>query len=170
MNVPSGHSKGHQNSAGKIFQTGEFYSSFGLDPETEKQYFLGLICSRLDKLIQSLAKPLIRPEPDAEEKTVARIHMTESLGKIWGVNYNWERQPPVISHTTCFCCLMSVPEHTLYCGHIICQRCLENYSKLSDDGFYFCLKVCPLCNDTRHPWESKVKPLTAGLRVLSLDG
>lgn len=172
VNVASGHTKGHQKHTGRVFAAGEFQSSFNLNPESERENFLSSVLSELDKLIQKLRQMQdVDERPADEEQAAAEIHMLHTLApsaEIWRSELNGTR--PAMSHTTCFCCLASSPEHTLYCGHIICRRCLENYSTLSDDGFYRCLNVCPLCNKQIYEWKIKAEQPTAGLRVLSLDG
>lgn len=169
MNIASGHSKGHQNSSGKVFQTGEFYSTFDHNPDPEKQDFIKLVYTQLSKLIELLGKDPAPPgeAADTEVRRVAKIHKGQTLSKTWSLG---QGNTAPRSHTTCFCCLTSTPEHALCCGHLICRPCLENYSYLSDDKFYRCLKVCPLCGEKGGRGEIVVRPRTAGLRVLSLDG
>lgn len=178
VNVASGHTKGHQNLNGAVFAVGSFESSFEVNPEEQNKDFLATIVFELDKHIRLLRQEF--NETNGNEETqwdeeqaaakIHRIHALAPLAEVWSTDRNGKKSQPLMSHTTCFCCLMYSPEHKLYCGHIICQRCLENYSTLPGDRFYRRLEFCPLCNKPAFLWKIKEKPPTAGLRVLSLDG
>lgn len=135
---------------------------------------MNAISSRLCELNGILQKTLDLDGTDGyqdEEEAAAMTHLTHTLAPLSKIGtFDLDKTKPPMSHTMCFCCLTSCPQHTLYCGHIICQRCLEDYSFLSEDGFYRCLKSCPLCHKASVLWKTKVRPPTAGLRILSLDG
>ena len=77
----------------------------------------------------------------------------------------------IVSHATCFCCLMDVPEHPLPCGHVLCTACIKAYGKQYKSMVsLFC---CPLHREATNwarPALIKFKPTGAGVRVLSLDG
>ena len=67
---------------------------------------------------------------------------------------------------------MSVPEHPLPCGHVICHACLKAFGKPVGRSTV-AIHSCPLHNDeTRwaRPKLIQLKPKGAGVRVLSLDG
>ena len=77
----------------------------------------------------------------------------------------------IVSHATCFCCLMDVPEHPLPCGHVLCSACIKAYGKPSKSAVV--LSSCPLHRESTRwarPAAVKFKPGGAGVRVLSLDG
>jgi len=159
-NVASGHQKGHQTLDGKVFAAGDFASSFNC----QKKKFQNQISATLDDLFKKQKRSADKAE---ETKFAAYLHAWDSLSRItefWKSNHSM----------TCFCCLNSVPVHTLRCGHIICQYCLEDFSHLSDCGAYLCVSVCPLCynvDDHWNPaWKTKLQYPTEGQRVLSLDG
>ncbi|KAH7382108.1 hypothetical protein BKA64DRAFT_713345 [Cadophora sp. MPI-SDFR-AT-0126] len=77
---------------------------------------------------------------------------------------------------TCFTCLSACPEYILPCAqvqHAICEDCAYRFSY--DRGRSQCtlfLKSCPLGCQFRNgkPWQIRLKPPTAGVRMLSLDG
>ena len=79
----------------------------------------------------------------------------------------------VKSNKTCFACLYQVPDHTLPCGHTLCNDCVLEFGKPSDwaeSRFY--ISRCPLCQVS---WSMNLpkfllKPKCAGVRVLALDG
>lgn len=168
VNVASGHSKGHQKQSGKVFAAGEYQSSFNLNQKKERDCFLESILSELKKLTQMPLLPQDKEQRQKDEQhAAARIHLSQ-ISKFWGNNPGKTKSQ--ISHTICFCCLHFTPEHILHCGHIICQQCLEDSSFLSEDHSYRHLNGCPLCEKLPLLWKTKVKPPTAGLRVLSLDG
>ena len=77
----------------------------------------------------------------------------------------------IISHATCFCCLMDVPEHPLPCGHVLCNACIKAYGKVNK--LAISLSCCPLHREATRwatPSDIKFKPPGAGVRVLALDG
>ena len=73
-------------------------------------------------------------------------------------------------HQICLACMQTVPEHKLPCGHLICERCFTYLgSSSSTDPYLFKLNSCPFCCQSCEA-NIRVKPATAGLRVLSIDG
>jgi hypothetical protein len=73
-------------------------------------------------------------------------------------------------HTICLACIQADPEHKLTCGHLICERCFAGMATCSQtDPYLYTLDCCPFCS---HHCQATVrmKPVTAGLRVLSIDG
>lgn len=77
----------------------------------------------------------------------------------------------IVSHSTCFCCLMDVPEHPLPCGHVLCTACIKAYGKQHKAAVS--LPCCPLHREATNwarPAVIKFKPAGAGVRVLALDG
>lgn len=73
------------------------------------------------------------------------------------------------SNKTCLFCLRRAPENILSCGHAMCDVCVRNVGEETltiDDQYH--IDVCLLCRKGR--LVAGLKPLTAGLRVLSVDG
>ena len=71
---------------------------------------------------------------------------------------------------TGFCpCLQRPPENVLTCGHALCDVCVRNFGteNTTFDSQYI-IETCILCR--RGKLMIGLKPLTAGTRVLSLDG
>jgi hypothetical protein len=90
----------------------------------------------------------------------------------------FERVPEAkmfISHSTCFCCLMQVPQHPLRCGHVLCTACIKAYGSPKQSRVTWEMKYCPLHEGETQErgtstWVIKFKPEFAGVRLLSLDG
>lgn len=80
----------------------------------------------------------------------------------------------VSSQRTCLMCLSHCPTNMLPCrdrGHGICEDCLHRFADEVDYNPVLRLKRCPLgCAFTKRSWSIRVKPKTAGPRVLALDG
>jgi hypothetical protein len=74
------------------------------------------------------------------------------------------------SNRTCLYCIRRSPEHVLNCGHAICDICVRIFgiTQRSVES-HFTLHLCVLCN--RQISSTVVlKPATAGIRILSIDG
>jgi hypothetical protein len=70
----------------------------------------------------------------------------------------------------CLACIQAEPEHKLTCGHLICERCFTCLASNSEvDPHLYKLSCCPFCSKSCHA-SLRVKPATAGFRVLSIDG
>lgn len=76
------------------------------------------------------------------------------------------------SHSACFCCLFEPPEHALPCGHILCTPCIKDYGQLRSKTEVE-IHGCPIESRVVHryqTWRIHLKPETAGVRILTLDG
>ncbi|KAI9853591.1 MAG: hypothetical protein M1824_001084 [Vezdaea acicularis] len=75
------------------------------------------------------------------------------------------------SHTTCFNCLMRMPEKSLSCGHALCNHCIRVFgTPLKNKPFFYLLNRCLLCGKINKSGEFRYQPPTAGIRVLCIDG
>ncbi|KAL7783441.1 patatin-like phospholipase-like protein [Trichoderma ceciliae] len=72
------------------------------------------------------------------------------------------------SDITCFSCLMRRPMYSLPCGHSICHICVKIFGQQNSDSFQ--LETCLLCHQDTIGFQIRVKPDTASVRVLSVDG
>lgn len=170
VNVRSGHgSKGHQLKNGKVFAVGEYYSSFSF--ESYHGEFRKMVYFRLKQLLIVLQQRTLRGEQTV--KAAMEIHrdcvMVQFYRRVEPGNkiadlYN--------SHTACFCCLFEAPEHALPCGHILCTSCAEAYGHRQGDTEIE-MHGCPIEGSETsriQPWRIILKPKSAGIRVLTLDG
>jgi hypothetical protein len=71
----------------------------------------------------------------------------------------------------CLACLTTaVPEHKLPCEHMLCESCCSELSERSvEDPSLHRIDACPLCA-AKCEFLVRIRPATAGVRVLSLDG
>lgn len=177
MNVKATHStKGHQNHEGSIFFTDDprfrfvFQSSF--DSEKDKKeangVFLKYVHRYLRQHIQNykLSTNLRDDSTPTDLKSVAAM---THIGTISQYRKKGSLVDGLASHKTCFCCLASSPAYQLACGHIICRLCLEDFSHENPENYVRTVDNCPLCG-IHSGQQFAVKPPTAGLRVLCLDG
>ncbi len=82
------------------------------------------------------------------------------------INIPWEKFQ---SNQTCLPCLRRKPEHVLSCGHSVCDTCVRIFGcPVLGSEYTYELKSCPLCSSG---WLTvALKPPTAGVRILSIDG
>lgn len=74
------------------------------------------------------------------------------------------------SDDTCFCCIRRRPQFSLPCGHSLCENCVRVFGCLSPtDPWLFHIDACFLCQ-AESGVRIRVKPDTASVRVLSVDG
>ncbi|TGJ68442.1 hypothetical protein EYR41_007494 [Orbilia oligospora] len=169
VNYRAGHkSKGHQDSSGKIIATGDYTASLDLDYIST---FGKLILESLDSMVTKsrVGQGSGESETREEEATlVASLHKNDYMVPLYkgfggGTNF--------ISHTACLVCLFHSPEHHLNCGHVICTPCLQTYGTIQ--AGCIAIQICPMHPDDKTYQSSQlftVKPPSAGVRVLSLDG
>jgi hypothetical protein len=79
----------------------------------------------------------------------------------------WES---IHSSIVCFACLSRKPENTLGCQHSLCDPCTLNHGSSSTESPWTIKNNnCPLCNE-KVDSTITLKPPTAGVRVLAIDG
>ncbi|KAH7303728.1 acyl transferase/acyl hydrolase/lysophospholipase [Stachybotrys elegans] len=75
------------------------------------------------------------------------------------------------SDATCFCCLRRRPQFGLPCKHAVCENCVKVFGRVDEnDPWLFHVDACFLCQTETPGITIRVKPDTAGIRVLSIDG
>ncbi|KAF2128735.1 hypothetical protein P153DRAFT_340903 [Dothidotthia symphoricarpi CBS 119687] len=172
VNVASKHNpKGHQNARGKIIAVGQFQSNF--HPDRYFPTWRELIKEAISWMHRDLQSEF-RAKPDrSEEACLLGIH-SKNMNLLYDTIGSAE---DFLSHTTCFCCLMQAPQHTLPCSHALCSQCVRSYGKrlrsAPSNKHVLSLECCPL-----HPastqWPTpciiRFKPDHAGVRLLCLDG
>ncbi|PQE03570.1 patatin-like serine protein [Rutstroemia sp. NJR-2017a BVV2] len=163
-NVKSGHNpKGHQNSAGKIIAAGQYQSDFPTDYEDTWLDAIRANIAQIEQQVHanSFHQPITGQEPawNAHEGVMNSFYQ------------NFDSVSKVVSHTTCLSCLGILPEHSLPCGHVLCTPCVEAFGRPVHKTLIE-LSYCPMHKSDKwdEPWHIKMKPVHAGVRVLSLDG
>ena len=166
INVSSRHNpKGHQNRAGKIIAAGTYESKFRPDRFRDKWH--ELLVKHVHKFQNEARDMAQKGRGGLDGGEYLQLH----LQKIVEFYQSLGPATKFISHSTCFCCLMQVPEHPLQCGHIICTACVKNFGTTQDNLVYHFL-ACPLHpgREWEQPTSIKFKPSFAGSRILCLDG
>jgi len=73
------------------------------------------------------------------------------------------------TNTTCLSCLQRKPEHVLTCGHAVCDTCVRIFGQaLPASEYHYSIHTCILCRSGS--LTARLKPPTAGYRILSVDG
>ena len=76
----------------------------------------------------------------------------------------------MLIHDTCLTCLARRPENFLSCGHSLCDPCTIIHGSAScSEPWNISLRTCPLCN-VPNIFNFVLKPYTAGIRGLTLNG
>ncbi|KAK5189104.1 hypothetical protein LTR96_010884 [Exophiala xenobiotica] len=80
----------------------------------------------------------------------------------------WKR---VRSDDLCFACLRRTPENNWPCGHAVCENCVRVFGQEDEnDRWAFGVQRCFLCDMALREVTVKLKPDTAGVNVLTIDG
>ena len=167
---PQHGSKGHQLKNGKVFAVGGYVSEFSF--ESYRERFVWNVYYRLDELQNALIEGLQNKDGEGEAQLAAEIHKDKVMAHFYKHTANG-RAGAFVSHSTCFSCLFEPPEHALPCGHILCTNCLQAYGHLSKNRSCVELDGCPMESLYRPKygsWRVILKPATAGIRILTLDG
>ncbi|KAI9761709.1 MAG: hypothetical protein M1840_001713 [Geoglossum simile] len=95
--------------------------------------------------------------------TSAQIHeVLKSFRNCW---------PIIRNSATCLVCLQRKPEYGPPCRHSVCENCVRIFGSRNDEyAWSFQVYSCFLCGFKTPGLIVKVKPPTAGVRVLSIDG
>jgi hypothetical protein len=173
VNVASAHlPKGHQNARGKWIGDGRFKSK--IQPERFWPIWKDEISKALagfDNELQSVASN--NAQTASPEELLNELH-SKRMTRLYDDLGSADK---FISHTTCLCCLMQAPLHTLPCGHTLCTRCVRSYGIAvhgsAKNSSVLDMEFCPLHPGLDHwpsPYYVRFKPEHAGVRLLSLDG
>ena len=168
INSSEGHARGHQDERGKPIGDGGYQSDF--TPDTYRHTWhanLRDYLVNIQKLMERISAVSISNRQSDEAVRAAEQHlrtMNEFYQNLGGAAL-------FQSNAACLSCLGDMPEHPLPCGHVICSLCVQMFG-VAQSKTAFILNRCPLHND-RHLNRSvhvALKPNSAGVRVLSLDG
>lgn len=98
-----------------------------------------------------------------EGSTAAAVHRRTitSQSEVWKT---------VLSNQCCLVCLSAKPEHVLACGQFLCDDCVRIFGKSNlKHDHCFDIKYCIHCSN-KSQLTVFLKPRTAGIRILSVDG
>ena len=102
---------------------------------------------------------------DSTGKTPQTLHV-ENLAATSSL-ISWRR---LRSNKTCLFCNARPPEHVLDCRHAMCDRCVKGLGEAQLDREYcYRLNQCDLCLKPAN-LTVYLKPPTAGVRLISVDG
>jgi hypothetical protein len=167
VNTREGHARGHQTENGEVFATGPYETALTSE---SKDLFLAAIEENFQTLMEELRFTSLQKQEPYWSHSITKHRETLALERaFWLENF---------SNKTCFQCLFNQPDFALPCGHSICETCTRGFGsadKSERHVFKFC--KCDLCagepclkTTTNWPWEIKLKPPTAGVRILTIDG
>ena len=106
---------------------------------------------------------LLFPTLELDFETAVQLHT--NIIKTLKVQWSFLK-----SNRTCLFCLRRRPEHILTCGHAICDICVTVFGNaLPGKDAHFVLDSCILCR-TKGKLVARIKPPTAGARILTIDG
>ncbi len=185
VNVRNGHgSKGHQLRNGKVFATGDYVSEITFTDygpifrDTVYRNLEGLLDDLRVRLQNRVRVPTpgagggaFRSISDADE-AATDIHRDSLHMFFKDIADGGSISERFNSHTACYSCLMAPPEHTLPCGHVLCTPCVRLFG-CSQDASEIEMRQCPLEEITAQKswsWKLYIKPKSAGVRILILDG
>lgn len=116
------------------------------------------LCTRIEDHID-----ILFPAIDLDFETTVQSHNNH----VKSLRIQWDL---LRSHRTCLYCLRRKPEHILTCRHAVCDVCVTVFGNpLGGKEAYFVLDSCVLCQ-TKGKLVARLKPPTAGARILSIDG
>ncbi|KAF7445907.1 Patatin domain containing protein [Pyrenophora tritici-repentis] len=102
---------------------------------------------------------------DLEKETLTAVQLHKR--NLQGIPINWNT---IYSSQLCLYCLFRKPEHSLRCGHALCDSCACKFgSKKQQMEYSYCISQCILCQ-SKAELTIRLKPPTAGSRLLVLDG
>ena len=175
MNVKSSHTaKGHQTARGRIISSGPYESAFSsFNFSDQWKIFLKNRLQEIEAEFQEKRNATVPKKDDpltVNDRILAYDLHKKCMGRFFR-SYEGYNALKFISLTTCYCCLMEVPEHPLQCGHVLCTGCIKAYG-YQHDSHTMLMDYCPLHSTQRfdRPWVIHFKPDYAGVRILTLDG
>ena len=146
---------------------GKYVSSFSFKNYRER--FEWDVYSRLTGLLETLRSEF-QEGNRIEAQAAAEIHKNTIMIPFFNHSTR-NRVEAFTSHSTCLSCLFEPPEHALPCGHVLCTTCIRAYGHAKGKTVVE-MDGCPLesISTSRYLWRIFLKPPTAGVRILTLDG
>ena len=175
VNVKSSHAvKGHQTAFGRIISYGDYESAFSsVNFADQWKVILKKRLQEIEAEFQTKRNATV-PRNDSPLTINDRILAYDLHKRCMGhffCSFTGYTASKFRSLTTCYCCLMEVPEHPLQCGHVLCTGCIKAYG-YQYDSYSMSMDCCPLhwTQTFNRPWIIRFKPDYAGVRILTLDG
>lgn len=95
----------------------------------------------------------------------AAFHRTQL--QLTSIRAPWAK---IRSNHFCSICLFRRPEHVLKCRHAICDHCAKTYGEArTTEEYTFIFRTCIVCGSGTD-LLIRLKPPTAGIRIISVDG
>lgn len=170
--VKARHIKGHQDIVG-VIASGDYESE--IPQATAMAHFKDRLGSAMKSIQKDFEYEMDRCNGSKYAK-MDDLHVVRSLHKVHLRRFfaSLGLAANIFSHSSCFVCLLKVPQHPLPCGHVLCSDCIKTYGEARGKAMTV-MSLCPL-HDESPPWTAwrpitvLFKPKQAGVRVLSLDG
>ena len=187
VNVSTKHQKGHQIEGGRVVAVGAYVQErYYRARRADGDYFVEEVSEQYQRQLRALIDQVGHPAANENSNTplgnedrfrlrygAAENQRTvlrqEQFSRLWNTGTS---SGAILSHSTCYGCLFSAPTHPLPCGHVLCDPCVEDFSRSSDPWLE--IDRCPLCGDNENsfptPWRLMQEHQEAAPRILSLDG
>ncbi|KAH6848113.1 hypothetical protein B0I37DRAFT_376721 [Chaetomium sp. MPI-CAGE-AT-0009] len=174
INTRFGHAKGHQSKNGRVFLAGSYTSTLSFD--TYHEEFLTEIYWNLGSIFTDVSERVDSGDA-AKLDAAAQVHQG-IIQCFFRLADPPEERPRgasrLTSHSSCFCCFAEPGEHPMPCEHVLCTPCAMLYGKRGamrrkEAELPSCPIGCKWPSDAA-PQVVRLKPESAGVRVLSLDG
>ncbi|CAN9191242.1 unnamed protein product, partial [Alternaria alternata] len=125
---------------------------------SEQGFSPAALCARLKAIFSRFCTEL-----DKETLTAVGLHKRN----LQTIPIDWNT---IQSSQLCLYCLFRKPEHSLRCGHALCESCICKFgAKRQQMEHSYSVSQCLLCQ-SKSELVLRLKPPTAGSRLLVLDG
>lgn len=195
VNTMPGHKIGHQDSSGELLSDGVFVPSQFSSAKFSDEIRMSLLqtirsieskrpsnysgwrqravnCHKqnITALLRNIKIPVL---VDASKSTPVRW----APALMFRNRFNFSNSNPNTTSIPSFClgCLYGRPEYRLPCRHVLCETCLKDFAQSEEYPGYLTHQCCVFCAESasdsdKWPYTIMVRPNSAGIRVLSLDG
>jgi hypothetical protein len=120
------------------------------------------LLEKTDYQVRQIAEQLQLHFSELGKRTAAEVHQAN-------LNGHSRKWVSVQSNVTCLLCIRRKPEYVFSCGHSWCEACVRRFGiEMPAIEHHFKLQSCILCSNGN--LMVKLKPPTAGVSLLSMDG
>jgi hypothetical protein len=119
-----------------------------------------------DIVVRFICLAAQKPQKGVTENWALEQHK-ENLNKL---HHRLVGSKVLISAKICISCLTGPPQHVLGCGHTLCDQCALRFGNavIGEESCYL-VETCAICQETVN-FKIYLKPATAGVRMLNIDG